>query len=101
MGMGAVLTVTDRDVRSLYLDLIRRNLTRYGMHERMPARWSLRRRLLFKSANAVLPMLNGASPFGQSKRDLGIDWPAEAETMIGMQRLTSLQHCVETVLAED
>jgi len=95
------LTVTDRDVRSLYLDLLRRNLTRYGMHERVPARWPLRRRLLLKSANAVIPMLNGASPFGQSKRDLGIDWPAEAETMIGMQRLTSLQHCVETVLADD
>jgi O-methyltransferase len=31
------MTVTDYDVRSLYLDLIRRNLTRYGMHERMPA----------------------------------------------------------------
>lgn len=95
------MTVTDRDVRPLYLDLLRRNLTRYGMHERMPERWTLRRRLLLKAANAVLPILNGASPLGQTKRDLGLDWPAEAETMIGMQRLTSLQQCVETVLADD
>ncbi|MCV7023713.1 class I SAM-dependent methyltransferase [Mycolicibacterium novocastrense] len=95
------MAVTDRDVRPLYLDLLRRNLTRYGMHERMPARWSLRRRLVFKTANAILPMLNRVSPFGQTKRDLGVDWPAEAETMIGMQRLTSLQHCVETVLEDD
>ncbi|MFZ1177524.1 MAG: macrocin O-methyltransferase, partial [Mycobacterium sp.] len=29
--------MTDYDVRSLYLDLLRRNLTRYGMHEQMPA----------------------------------------------------------------
>ena len=43
----------------------------------------------------------GTSPFGKRKRDLGLDWPAEAETMIGMQRLTSLQRCVETVLADD
>lgn len=93
--------MTDRDVRSLYLDLIRRNLTRYGMHERMPARWPLRRRLVLKAANVVLPMLNKTTPFGQTKRELGIDWPAEAETMIGMQRLTSLQQCVETVLADD
>lgn len=71
------------------------------MHERMPERWTLRRRLLLKAANAVLPILNGASPLGQTKRDLGLDWPAEAETMIGMQRLTSLQQCVETVLADD
>ena len=46
-------------------------------------------------------MLMGTSPFGQRKRDLGRDCPAEAETMIGMQRLASLQQCVETVLAED
>ena len=40
-------------------------------------------------------------PFDEPKRGLGLDWPATAETMIGMQRLTSLQHCAETVLAED
>lgn len=95
------MKVTDRDVRSLYLDLLRRNLTRYGMHERMPTRWPLRRRVLLKAMNTGLPMLMGTSPFGQRKRDLGQDWPAEAETMIGMQRLTSLQSCVETVLADD
>jgi O-methyltransferase len=95
------LTVTDYDVRSLYLDLLRRNLTRYGMHERMPRRWPLRRRLLLKTVNTLNPMRMGTSPFDQRKRDLGLDWPAEAETMIGMQRLTSLQHCVETVLADD
>ena len=95
------MTITDHDVRSLYLDLIRRNLTRYGIHERMPARWPLRRRLLLKTINTLQPMLMRTSPFGQRKRDLGLDWPAEAETMIGMQRLTSLQHCVETVLADD
>jgi hypothetical protein len=46
-------------------------------------------------------MLAGTSPFGKRKRDLGLDSPAEAETMIGMQRLTSLQNSVETVLADD
>ncbi|MGO9158917.1 TylF/MycF/NovP-related O-methyltransferase [Mycobacterium sp.] len=71
------------------------------MHERVPADWSLRRRLLLKTANAISARRNGASLFDQRKRELGLDWPAEAETMIGMQRLTSLQHCVETVLAED
>jgi O-methyltransferase len=91
----AILTVTDYDVRSLYLDLLRRNLTRFGMHERMPSDWPLRRRLLFKAFN------RGSGPRDQRARELGLDWPAEAETMIGMKRLTSLQHCVETVLAED
>lgn len=95
------MTITDYDVRSLYLDLLRRNLTRYGMHERVPAEWPLRRRLLLKTANTISARRNGKSLFDQRKRDLGLDWPAEAETMIGMQRLTSLQHCVETVVAED
>ena len=67
----------------------------------MPAQWPLRRRLLLKTVNTLNPMLRRIDPFGQRKRDLGLDWPAEAETMIGMQRLTSLQHCVETVLADD
>jgi O-methyltransferase len=93
--------VTDCDVRSLYLDLLRRNLTRYGMRERMPARWPLRRRLLLKTVNTLNTMPQGVSPFSERKRDLGLDWPAEAETMIGLQRLTSLQRCVETVLADD
>ncbi len=95
------MTTTHYDVRSLYLDLLRRNLTRSGMHERVPARWPLRRRLLLKTFNVVNPVLMGTSPFGKRKRDLGLVWPAEAETMIGIERLTSLQHCVETVLADD
>ena len=95
------MTVTDYDVRSLYLDLLRRNLTRYRMRERIPAQWPLRRRLLFATVNALTPMLRGVKASDQSKRELGLDWPAEAETMIGMQRLTSLQHCVETVLTDD
>jgi O-methyltransferase len=95
------MTVTDYDVRSLYLDLIRRNLTRYGMHERMPAQWPLRRRMLLKTVNTISSIRNGTRPFDQRTRELGLDWPPEAETMIGMQRLTSLQHCVETVLADN
>jgi O-methyltransferase len=46
-------------------------------------------------------MLVRKLPFDQRKRDLGLDWPPDAETMIGMQRLTGLQQCVETVLTDD
>jgi O-methyltransferase len=99
--IGAVLNVTEGDARAASLDLIRRKLTRYGIEEQMPPRWPLRRRLLLRTVNTLNPMLRRTSPFGHAKRDLGLDWPANAETMIGMQRLTSLQHCVETVLADD
>jgi O-methyltransferase len=90
------LTITDHDVRSLYLDLLRRNLTRYGIDELAPVGWSLGHPL--KVGNL---MLVRKRPFDQRKRDLGEECPVDGETMIGMQRLTSLQHCVETVLAED
>jgi O-methyltransferase len=57
--------------------------------------------MLFKAVNTIHSMRSSKSLSGQRSRELGLDWPAEAETMIGMQRLTSLQHCVETALADD
>jgi len=90
--------VTDRDTQSAYLDLLRRDLTRYGSDELVPVGWY---RLGRPVLNTRKFMLVRKRPFNQRARDLGLDWPADALTMIGMQRLTSLQHCVETVLAED
>ena len=104
--IGVVLTVAVRDARSLYLDQMWRDLTRYGMDQLVPVGWSLERRasvgwlLGLPFFNARDFMLVRKRPFDQRKRDLGLDWPADAETMIGMQRLTSLQRCVETVLAD-
>jgi O-methyltransferase len=40
------------------------------------------------------------SPFDAARRAEGRDWPAEAETMIGLRRLHHLQHTIETVLGE-
>src|SRR6267142_589868 len=91
------------DVRSMYLDLLRGYLTRYGDDELAPVRATnhplVRRALNVLSARGF--KLVRALPFDEEKRNLGLDWPIAAETMIGMQRLTSLQRCVETVLAED
>lgn len=39
-------------------------------------------------------------PWTEEDRRLGKVWPGFAHTMIGMERLDHLQHCVETVLAE-
>jgi O-methyltransferase len=92
------LTVTDRDTRAAYLDLLRKDLTRYGVDELVPVGWDWVHRPVFKVGNLVLVRKR---PFDQHKRDLGLDWPADALTMIGMKRLTSLQQCVETVIADD
>lgn len=99
------MTVADRDMRSsfidtrsAYLDLLRRNLTRYGSDELVPVGWQRFGRALFNTRNYLLVRKR---PFNEKARKLGLDWPADALTMIGMQRLTSLQHCVETVLEQD
>ena len=34
-------------------------------------------------------------------REEGADWPVRAHTMVGRKRLDHLQHCVETVVADD
>ena len=97
----------DRDVRSLYLDQMRRDLTRYGAEQLVPVGWPLgtHARLNWLLGMPMLKagkfMLVKKVPFDKEAREVGRDWPADAETMIGMQRLTSLQHCVETVLQED
>jgi O-methyltransferase len=87
----------------MYLDLLRSYLTRYGDDELVPVRAAshpLIRILLNLFARRGIQVVRPL-PFDERKRDLGLDWPVAAETMIGMQRLTSLQRCVETVLAED
>lgn len=94
---------TTLDLRAMYLDLLRGYLTRYGEDELVPVRAA--GRPLIRRALNLLAMrgfkLVRTRPFDEQKRSLGLDYPATAETMIGMQRLTSLQRCVETVLAED
>lgn len=99
------MTVADRgmrsqflDTRAAYLDLLRRNLTSYGSDELVPVGWNVLGRAFLSTRNYMVVRKRS---FNAKARDLGLDWPADALTMIGMQRLTSLQHCVETVLAED
>lgn len=92
------------DTRTMYLDLMRRSLTRYGFDELAPVgtgRQSLPRRMLVNALAKRNYVLARPRPFDKHKRELGLDWPADAQTMIGMQRLLSLQWCVETVLAEN
>lgn len=92
------------DTEALYLDLMRRSLTRYGFDALLPVQEkqrSLARRTLLRFLEKRNYTLAHIVPFDEYKRDFGLDWPADAQTMIGMRRLTNLQWCVETVLAEN
>ena len=87
----------------MYLDLLRSSLTGCGKDKLVPIR--ARSHPTVKRALDILAKRNirlvRSTPFDEQKRDLGLDWPVLADSMIGMQRLMHLQHCVETVLAEE
>ena len=88
----------------LYLDLLKRTLTRLSLADRYRfldlseaahsgpgevAAWYARG---FRLAQEL--------PVDPAKRIEGRDWPAEAETMVGLCRLDNIQQCVTSVLRD-
>ncbi len=97
--------VDSPDARQLYLDLLKTVLTRTefpGTFQLIPPGpdWQLR---------ALHPVARGFSRFGlelvrkpdAAHRANGRDWPSDAETMIGMKRLSHLEECVIDILRRD
>jgi O-methyltransferase len=110
------------DARDLYLDLLKRCLTRTLFiddtqrapdNKRIALRRVLRKTYVgvtsvmpFKDqfAKAVAPLLRVVQrrfPMGSAAMIEGREWPAEAETMIGMIRLDNLQNCIVDVIRND
>jgi O-methyltransferase len=88
-----------------YLHLLKRTLTRYPLE--------LSERLMFLSLRDLDPALtlqiaqwvmtgqagiNRGFRYNPILRALGLDWPAEGETMIGLYRLDNIEHCIVNVL---
>ena len=91
----------------LYLDLLKRCLTRYGFDEDLApvvpnVPW---KRRLWAEVSKLLERRSIVAfkkrPFEAWLREEGRDWPTRAETMIGLRRLDNLQECVQTVVADD
>lgn len=89
----------------LYLDLIAKVLTRYGFEGRnvtvkLPARsyesylWDLMHRTLPGRDIRIVE----SGEFDADRREVGKDWPADAESMIGMTRMRNIRQCAEQVL---
>jgi len=98
------------DPRDLYLELLKGCLTRYIWDETLrpyevPAwggpirRWMKRRIVKVLRGRGMVPYERVA--IDRHTREIGRDWPADAETMIGMRRLNNIQECVETVIREN
>lgn len=69
---------------TMYLDLLKRTLT--GMiyeDPAIPVRWRQQQY------------------YDKDIRNMGRDWPLNAHTMIGLQRLDNIQFCIETVIADN
>lgn len=106
--VGAPVARRPRDAAELYLDLLKKVLTRTVAPERYrpftpePGRagrlgavvWEAARRLLSRRGLEVV----SSRPVDLAVRSVGRDWPPEAETMIGLERLDNLHRCVRAVL---
>jgi len=94
------------DAAALYLDLLKRTLTRTGFGEAYrPFTVSSKRRFAFPFYAALYYVLSRFGielmerlPFDPEARARGRDRPVDAETMIGLCRLDNLQGCIEDVL---
>jgi O-methyltransferase len=89
----------------LYLDLLKKCLTRSIFEERgeryRPRRGGWRE-VVFERFERILgaaglELIRRVS-FDEEARAEGRDWPADAETMIGLRRLDHLQHCIDDVI---
>ena len=98
------------DAPELYLDLMKKCLTRYIFPEaftpvrRPPLTWKYLPWVLYPPVAAILKR-SGLTLFRKADADLtqraeGRDWPADAETMIGLKRLDNLHFCIQQVLRE-
>ncbi len=100
------MTPADDRVAELYLDLLKKCLTRSAFPERYralrtagPVRSAVHAILRRLLATRELELVRSVS-FDPELRAIGRDRPAEAETMIGLRRLDHLQRCIAVVVDE-
>ena len=91
----------------LYLDVMAKMLTRYGFEGRNVTvkfkgrsyesyLWSLVRSATKDRDIRIVE----AGEFDGATREVGRDWPADAETMVGLKRLANVRECLESVIAD-
>jgi O-methyltransferase len=93
----------------LYLDLLKKCLTRYifddGYLNLFYRKHGKTKHLLYSLISTVLDKFDlelvKHNQFDPKLRETGKDWPATAETMIGLARLDNIQHCMTNVLSHN
>jgi O-methyltransferase len=104
--MTSTGAVVETGAAKLYLDLLKKSLTRTIAPETYSAaepwfgfvRWFFLPIQMFLLARGWTIVRRHPAEAGV--RAEGRDWPADAETMIGLKRLDNLQFCIERVLED-
>jgi O-methyltransferase len=97
---------------SLYLDLLKRSLTGAlaedndsilgGVRTAGSTSWKRRfGNFVGQVASRCNVEIVYKKPYDPTRREVGGDWPARAESMIGLRRMENIQHCVQTVIDDD
>lgn len=106
--MAKSLTV-NKELGEIYLDLLKKSLTRYifdegylNLHLRTHGKV---KHALYNFIQKVLDPFDlelvKHKQFNPKLRRIGKDWPATAETMIGLYRLNNIQKCMVDVLSQN
>lgn len=114
--MKSVPTIPDlansSDVRQLYLDIVKRSLTGALAEDNDSVlggvRWQGNPSLLKRAASKFADLAGKfdieiaiKKPYDEEHRQVGLDWPSRAESMIGLRRMTNIEECVAQIVADD
>jgi hypothetical protein len=102
-----VRRVSANPAADLYLDLMAKVITRYGFEGHhvtvMPDLHSYEY-YLWELVQQAMPgrdvRMVETGEFRADLREVGQDWPVDAESMVGLKRLANIRHCVEQVVAD-
>jgi len=89
--------------RRAYMHLLKRTLTRYPI---LPQDWPLLSELNGVDPSLLTEIQNwittspsaAAPPYSVAARAVGMDWPEDGDTMVGLVRLTNLEYCALSAL---
>jgi O-methyltransferase len=98
--------------RDLYLDLLKRALTGAVQEDNDSILGGVRtagspvlRKRLADGAGRLFQRFGFEvaykKPYDPELRAIGRDWPARADSMIGLARMENIQHCIETAIGDD
>jgi O-methyltransferase len=106
------LDVSTDELRGAYLELLKRSLTGALTQDndsilggvRTAGSPSLKKRLASRAgelAGRFHLEIAYKKPYDPKLREIGQDWPARAESMIGLRRMQNIQDCIEAVIRDD